>query len=110
MNQLTEIFKSLSDETRLRIMHLLYHQDLCVCELTDLLDLSQPKISKHIAKLRMSNLVNTKRNSQYIYYSINHEIINLTKILELAFSQKNELLVEDFKRLKSIESFVCKER
>ena len=52
MNKLLNYFKVLSDETRLRIMVLLFHNELCVCQLTGITGISQPNVSKHLAKLR----------------------------------------------------------
>ena len=107
MNDLLELFKVLSDETRLRIINLLHNQSLCVCELVDILDLSQPKISKHIAKLRAINLVSTERNEQYIYYSLNEDNENYLKVLKVVFEIDNQLLKKDIEILNKIESFVC---
>lgn len=108
MEESTELFKILSDETRLRIINLLHHQDLCVCELVEILNLPQPKISKHIAKIRSVNLVNTDRNTQFIYYSLNRDnrdFMNLlTPILD---NLNNETLQNDLKQLHKVESFVC---
>jgi ArsR family transcriptional regulator len=65
-------FKSLSDETRLRCLMLLYKEgELCVCELTAALELSQPKISRHLAQLRQTGLLVDSRSSQWVYYKIN---------------------------------------
>ncbi|NCC79781.1 MAG: ArsR family transcriptional regulator, partial [Clostridia bacterium] len=50
MNDLLNIFKTLSDETRLRIVMLLHHDELCVCEMSGILDVSQPTISKGLSK------------------------------------------------------------
>ncbi len=105
--QIIELFKALSDETRLRILNLLNHQNLCVCELVELLKLSQPKISKHIARLRSLKLVNTKRNEQFIYYSINQDNDLYEPILKTIFEYKNKILEADIKRLKQVETFVC---
>jgi len=103
----TELFKILSDETRLRIINLIYHQDLCVCELTEILQLSQPKISKHIAKLRALNVVLTERNEQYIYYSVNKES-EFYDLLENILKEINEpLLIQDLDNLHNITEFVC---
>ncbi len=104
---MTELFKILGDETRLRILNLLMEQDLCVCELVDILELSQPKISKHIAKIRTINLVNTERNEQYIYYSLNKENNDFIKVLTTVFNIENTLLKNDLSKLNKIESFVC---
>jgi len=107
MNRLNDLFKVLSDETRLRIVNLISRQKLCVCELVDILDLSQPKISKHIAKLRSINLVTTERNEQYIYYSLNTENKDFLKILEAVFSIENETLQKDIKNMDKLRPFVC---
>jgi len=61
----------LADDTRLRILMLLQREgELCVCELTHALDLSQPKISRHLAQLRESGVVQTRRAGQWMYYRI----------------------------------------
>jgi ArsR family transcriptional regulator len=67
-----QFFKCLSDETRLRCVALLQKQGkLCVCELTAALDLSQPKISRHLALLRQCGLLLDSREGQWVYYQIN---------------------------------------
>ena len=73
MNQLTNIFKILSDETRLRIIILLYQEELCVCELSGILDVPQPKISKNLAKFRDMNLVVDERKDKFVFYSLKDE-------------------------------------
>jgi ArsR family transcriptional regulator len=67
------IFKILSDETRLRILILLYQKKLCVCELCGILEESQPKISKHLGKLRDIGIVKDERQEQFMFYYINCE-------------------------------------
>ena len=76
MNINTEtLFRMLADSTRLRTLMLLQaHGELCVCELTHALDLSQPKISRHLAHLRESALLLAQRNGQWMYYRINPEL------------------------------------
>lgn len=70
MNE-TEFFKQLSDETRLRcLMLMLAEGELCVCELTHALDLSQPKISRHLAHLRQNGVVQDRREGQWIHYRL----------------------------------------
>ena len=69
------LFRMLADSTRLRTLMLLQaHGELCVCELTHALDLSQPKISRHLAHLRESALLLAQRNGQWMYYRINPEL------------------------------------
>ena len=70
-----QFFKCLSDETRLRCVALLQKQGkLCVCELTAALDLSQPKISRHLALLRQHGLLLDSREGQWVYYQINPQL------------------------------------
>lgn len=82
MNQLTNIFKLLSDETRLRMVVLLYQQDLCVCELSGILDAPQPRISKNLSKLRDLNLVVDERKEKFVFYSLKKENKILTSTLQ----------------------------
>jgi len=78
-------FKCLSDDTRLNIVMLVaQHQELCVCDLTEKLQLSQPKISRHLALLRASGVLQDRRQGQWVYYRINpqlpawgHEVLNI---------------------------------
>lgn len=65
------LFQALSDPTRLRILTLLTAEgELCVCELTHALGLSQPMVSRHLAQLRASGLVSDRRAGQWIYYRL----------------------------------------
>ena len=66
------LFRMLADTTRLRTLMLLQEKgELCVCELTHALDLSQPKISRHLAQLRETELLLTQRRGLWMYYRIN---------------------------------------
>lgn len=82
MNQLLNIFKLLSDETRLRIIVLLYQHDLCVCQLSGILDVPQPKISKGLSKLRDMGLVIDERKEKFVFYSLKNENSVLMNILK----------------------------
>jgi len=67
-----DFYQALSNEIRLRCLVLLQMKgELCVCELTYTLNLSQPMISRHLALLRDSELVLDQRRGQWIYYRIN---------------------------------------
>ena len=63
-------FAAFSDPTRLRILHLLRNGELCVGDLVTILDLPQPTISRHLAYLRRSALVETRRNGLWTFYSL----------------------------------------
>src|SRR3972149_1209427 len=71
---LADVFKALSDDTRLRIFRLLSQQELCVCEGEDILDLPQSLVSNHLAVLRRNGLVESRRDAEdgrWIFYRAN---------------------------------------
>jgi len=68
--------KALADETRLRIFTLLTRQELCVCEIEDMLNLSQSLVSNHLAVLRQAGLVRARRDetdARWIFYRADPE-------------------------------------
>jgi ArsR family transcriptional regulator len=66
----SRLFKALGDETRLRIVALLSHGELCVCHLEEALNLSQPNVSRHLAILRMAGVVDHRREGSWVYYRL----------------------------------------
>jgi len=81
MDEILDFFKVLSDETRLRIMILLNERKLCVCEICDILDISQPKASRHLTKLRDMGFVLDERQGQWIFYSLTLKSKSMERIL-----------------------------
>ena len=70
-----ELFKQLSDTTRLRCLSLLVSEgELCVCELTEALGLSQPKISRHLAQLREAGVVQSRRAGHWVHYRLHEDL------------------------------------
>jgi ArsR family transcriptional regulator len=69
-NSVDLMFRALSDRTRLRILHLLRDGELCVCDLTRVIDAPQPKISRHLAYLRQAKLVAARKDGLWSYYSL----------------------------------------
>jgi ArsR family transcriptional regulator len=66
----TSLFSAFADETRLRILNLLAAGELCVCDLCEVLEETQPKVSRHLATLRRVGLVEVRREGKWKYYSI----------------------------------------
>ena len=102
MYKVTNLFKVLSDETRLRILILLYKKELCVCQLQGILEEeSQPKISKHLGKLRDLDFVKDERKEKFIYYYLNDNEM-LKDILKSIINNSNEyeVIKDDLERLK----------
>lgn len=108
MDKLLNIFKVLSDETRMRILVLLYHRKLCVCQMQGILGESQPKISKHLGKLRDMGIVKDERQEQYIFYYLDKENKWLKEILEKVISQIDESLSlkKDIDKLQTADSYI----
>ncbi|MDD2955149.1 MAG: metalloregulator ArsR/SmtB family transcription factor [Oscillospiraceae bacterium] len=67
---LAELFKVFSDSTRIRIMCALADEELCVCDIADLLGVSQSAISHQLRLLRASHLVRTRREGKSVFYSL----------------------------------------
>ena len=76
MNTEPELFfQMLADTTRLRMLMLLQRQgELCVCELTHALALSQPKVSRHLGQMREAGLVQTRRAGRWMYYRLHPDL------------------------------------
>ncbi len=70
-----ELFHALSDPIRLRVVALLRAGERCVCELTDELDLAQPRLSWHLKTLKDSGLLTDRREGRWIYYTLNPSTI-----------------------------------
>ncbi|EPT7003663.1 metalloregulator ArsR/SmtB family transcription factor [Cronobacter malonaticus] len=89
-----QLFKLLADDTRLRLALLLCAQgELCVCELSLTLNLSQPKISRHLALLRDSGLLCDRRDGKWIYYRLSpHMPAWAAAVIEQAFLCEREAI------------------
>ncbi len=87
------LFSALSNEVRLRCLMLLQLQgELCVCELTHALGLSQPMISRHLALLRKTGMVDDRRAGQWIYYCINPELPHWVITILNTTAQANKVI------------------
>ena len=67
---LDTLFKGFADPTRLRILNVLAAGDLCVCDVVDVLRLSQPTVSRHLAYLRRMGLVKNSREGKFAHYRL----------------------------------------
>ena len=70
MHNITQTFKALSDETRLRILLLMKEGEICVCDIAESLGMSQPNISFHLSMLREAGLIKDRKNGRWIHYSL----------------------------------------
>ena len=80
---LASIFKVLSDPTRVKLLLAMKDQELCVCDLAALLNMTKSAISHQLKALRLSNLVKSRRDGQVIYYSLADDHVKY--ILDIGF-------------------------
>ena len=74
IDQLEGLFKALADKTRLRILALLGNNEVCVCHIHDSLGVPQPTVSRHLAYLRRSGLVDARRDGVWMHYQLSKSL------------------------------------
>lgn len=74
---MAEVYKALADKTRLHMLALLAKDELCVCELVAVLEMSQPSVSQHLRKLKQAGLVKERKTAQWVFYSLNTAVFPL---------------------------------
>jgi ArsR family transcriptional regulator, arsenate/arsenite/antimonite-responsive transcriptional repressor len=74
VDRLAELFQALSDPTRLRLLNLIAKGEICVCFLVEALREPQPKISRHLAYLKRSGVVDTRREGKWMHYSVSADL------------------------------------
>lgn len=67
---MVEIFKALAEESRLRIIAILMHNEMCVCEIEECLKMTQSNASRHLTALKNSGIVDSYKQAQWAYYKI----------------------------------------
>jgi ArsR family transcriptional regulator len=111
---LIEIFKALGDENRIRILNLLIRQELCVCEIETVLDMTQSNASRHLNKLKTSGIITSEKKSQWVYYRVDNDFIKENDLLYEFIKNKlaeNTQLQRDIERLKKYKNsnFTCEQ-
>ncbi|HMK61706.1 MAG TPA: metalloregulator ArsR/SmtB family transcription factor [Dissulfurispiraceae bacterium] len=111
MQEILNIFKALSDETRLRILKLLEHGELCVCYIFSALDMIQPKVSFHLSVLKEAGLIKDRKAGRWVHYSLDdsdmlrrfllHTVIE--RVSEDVINEDRERL-ENFRRCKDMDA------
>ena len=103
----SELFRAFADPTRLRILNLLSeHKEICVCDLCDVLDEIQPKVSRHLATLRRVGLVHGRRDGKWMFYSLADGPTPLQRTLLRCVRSclpGFDVLADDRKRLRALE-------
>ncbi len=80
-------FHALSEPLRVKVLQLIKNHEICVCDLCDILDVSQSKLSFHLKTLKEANLVCARQEGRWIYYSLNQSQF---KVLQQYLAQYNQ--------------------
>lgn len=90
------IFKALSDETRLKIIDMLSCGELCACVILENFQITQPTLSYHMKFLTKSGVVEGRKESSWVYYSLNQEKVNqLKSFLDLVTIEKENCICNE---------------
>jgi ArsR family transcriptional regulator, arsenate/arsenite/antimonite-responsive transcriptional repressor len=108
---LSRLFRALGDETRLRIVALLAHGELCVCHLERALGLAQPNVSRQLGILRSAGVVVSRRDGTWVYYALadqdHGQVEQVLELLSRSFGAKRTLRA-DHARLQRSCGPACK--
>lgn len=100
----SQIFKAFSDESRVRILFLLYKKkELTISDLEYILDYTQTKTSRHLTYLKNAGLVNAKKVDQWVFYSIKDEVKDIIELI-FNFLSKDQILLGDLETFEVMHS------
>lgn len=81
-NRLSQVLSLAGNDVRMKILYLLKEEnELCVCDLADILEMTVPAVSQHLKKLKDGNVLQTRRDGQTIYYSLKAKHLDIIKPL-----------------------------
>ncbi len=81
-NRLSQVLSLAGNDVRMKMLYLLEEEnELCVCDLADILEMTIPAVSQHLRKLKDGKILQTRRSGQTIYYSLKEEHLEIIKPL-----------------------------
>jgi ArsR family transcriptional regulator, arsenate/arsenite/antimonite-responsive transcriptional repressor len=107
MNQLTDLANALSDPNRVRLLAACLDGERCVCQLVELIDLSNASISKHLAVLRRAGLLESRKEGRWVHYKVPaspDEMVGDALGFVCRHALDDEVIVADRIRLKQIDA------
>ena len=108
MNYLKELH-SLTDESRLRILNLIYEGELCVCDIIAILGIQQSNASRHLTVLKNAGIIQCRKSAQWNYHYLNKaELPDYLNSLIINVLRKQKIYLDDLKTLKTIGKDSCK--
>lgn len=106
MENLINIAKAISEEKRLRIIMALKDNELCSCEISEMLGLTESTVSTHMSILKRNKLVESRKKGKWVYYKLNSEMSLLIKnTLKMIFIElvNSKIILEDKEKLKGVK-------
>jgi ArsR family transcriptional regulator len=105
MMNLIKVMKALADENRLRILNLLTHKELCVCEMENILSMTQSNVSRHLIKLKDAELIESEKQGQFVFHKVNPEVLEQFPFVQNLLMQelvKMKKSKDDLNKLKAL--------
>ena len=90
LENLTTLFKILGDSTRTKILWILDHHEMCVCDIANVLNMTKSSISHQLAILREVGIVRFRRNGKEVYYTLDDE--HISRLYEIGLEHINHKL------------------
>ena len=113
LKKITKILKALADESRIRILALLKERNgLCVCEITEIIGLSQPTISSHLKKLQDAEIITYSKDGLWVNYKLDEnmekEVEQLLGVVVRILSEDERIKSDVLKSYKINREMICK--
>jgi ArsR family transcriptional regulator, arsenate/arsenite/antimonite-responsive transcriptional repressor len=100
----SQIFKACSDESRVRILHLIFkNKEMCISDLEHILDFTQTKTSRHLIYLKNSGILSTRKQDQWVFYYLKDEVYEIISQI-FQFLNKDQTLIKDLGTYKTMYS------
>jgi len=107
LKQYTDIFKAISEPSRVRILKMLQVKPLCVCEITDILGLKSSTVSEHLSILRQNSLITSEKKGKIVFYRLNFypdypSISALNSIIQCSL-EDDKVIKSDREKVKKVD-------
>ena len=111
---ISAVLKILADENRLRILNMIKEGEFCVGEISTILGLARPNVSKHLEKLKTAGFITARKHAQWIYYSLSGSLVERHPFVKAILFEElagEDLFQTDMKRLMIYKSsgFCCQD-
>lgn len=104
LKKASEIFKAFSDESRMRILNLIYtNEEMCISDIELILDFTQTKTSRHLIYLKNAEILDFRKHDQWVYYFINKAYFDIVAQM-FSFIENDAALINDLQEYRTLYS------